>query len=107
MENHVAYERALARAKAEGCVIAGDSVAPNGSRAWSVFNPKHTDGGWYTVRMAAGSNQLTCNCVAGSHCKPCKHQALVQEALNTQPRMNWLAQMAQRRNPAAPISLWS
>jgi hypothetical protein len=74
------YEQALARAKAEGCRIIGET-AYEGTRAWTVINPRHD--GSYTVRLAAGAKELTCNCPARVYCK---HRALVHEALEREAR---------------------
>jgi len=80
------YERALARAKAEGIRIVGES-AYNGHRAWVVQNPAHD--GHYVVRLAAGAKELTCNCPTRV---PCKHRALCHAAL--------LAEQQPQREPA-------
>jgi hypothetical protein len=80
------YERALARAKAEGIRILGES-ALDGNRAWVVINPNHD--GQYVVRLAAGAHDLTCSCPARV---PCKHRALVTESLllEVQQRSAWM-----------------
>jgi len=85
VETQEMYERALKRARDEGCRITGES-AYNGNRAWVVVNPMHD--GEYVVRLAAGASQLTCNCPARV---PCKHRALVRDRL--------LAEVQQARDP--------
>jgi hypothetical protein len=116
MDNQEQYERALKRAEDEGIVIVGDSVAPNGNKAWNVYNPRH-DSGFYTVRLAAGAAQYTCNCVAGSHGKLCKHQAIVirDQARQRERRATDLSKwtvdsLAAARihdpNTVVPLSLW-
>jgi hypothetical protein len=101
------YERALARAKAEGCRIVGES-AYNGNRAWVVVNPAHD--GLYVVRLAAGAKELTCNCPARV---PCKHRALVHEALEAERAPRWgsterqtFATLRIDREAALQSSLW-
>lgn len=81
MYTHEQYERALKRAHDEGCVIVGDSISPDGRRAWDVFNPKYTEG-WYVCRQARPGAPITCSCEAGRHAVLCKHACLVIEALN-------------------------
>src|SRR5260370_42411862 len=72
------YERALARAKADGIRIVGES-AIDGNRAWVIENPAHD--GCYVVRLAARATVLTCNCPARM---PCKHRALIHAALEAE-----------------------
>ncbi len=69
------YQKALARAKSDGCRIIGTATI-DGGRSWIVENPAHD--GAYVVRLAAGAKELTCNCPARV---PCKHRALVTESL--------------------------
>jgi len=98
------YERALARAKAQGIRIAGES-AYNGNRAWVVVNPSHD--GSYTVRLAAGASHLTCNCPSRT---ACKHRALCHEALERETRQGRVTiyqLQAERKAALAQPHIWS
>jgi hypothetical protein len=100
------YERALKRAEAEGIVIVGDSISPDGRRSWDVFNPKYSEG-WYTVRQARAGVPLTCKCDAGRHSTLCKHVARViadEHLPHAEARLT-VGQLRADRMQAA--SLWS
>ena len=71
------FVKALERAEQEGCHVVG--FCTDGDHdAFYVRNPKH-DGGHYTVRYDAATQQLSCNCL-GSHvfgAPWCKHRSVV------------------------------
>jgi hypothetical protein len=70
-----AYEKALARARAEDLEVRGHAIQPTGE-AWFVGHPGEV--GEYTVRQARGAVVTSCNCEAGRRGKYCKHRAWVR-----------------------------
>jgi hypothetical protein len=104
------YQRAFARAKAEGCRIVG-KLEYDGITEWSVESPKHPDG-YYTVRHAPRATTLTCNCEAGTRGIYCKHRALVHEAAEQEHSAKSAARVTVgalrlAREAALQASLWS
>lgn len=80
IEANAAYQKALARANAEGLMVgAYGTFKATGQRFYGVTSSRND--GMYVVRVVGHS--LVCNCPAGAKGVMCKHRALTCHHLMT------------------------